>query len=57
MNIQLNLSLDIVNTVLTSLGQLQAGTQNAIAAIQQQAKEQLAPADETAADQKVGGTD
>jgi hypothetical protein len=54
MNIQLNLTLDMVNTALTALSQLQGAAQNTATAIQQQAQAQLQPAPE---EEKAGGTD
>jgi hypothetical protein len=55
MNIQLNLTLDVVNTLLTALGQLQGAAQNAVTAIQQQAQAQLQPP--APEEEKAGGTD
>lgn len=56
MNIQLYLTLDIVNTTLTALGQLQGMAQNAVAAITAQAQAQMQPPAAPEAE-KAGGTD
>lgn len=65
MNIQLNLSLDTVNSALVALTQLQTNSQNALEQIKSQAQAQVNPVVEAApevtvvdvTDQKVGGTD
>lgn len=56
MNIQLNLSIDMVNTALTALAQLQGAAQNAVAAITAQAQAQMQPPAAPEAE-KAGGTD
>lgn len=58
MNIKLELSIDMVNTAVMALSQLQGTAQNALAAITAQAQAQVAPPAQADTDtEKPGGTD